>query len=169
MNRYFYVPVMDSHIKHDGLSLRDHLKVVDYELFERECKHGESTENYSFLDEDLSRQRRNNKVLSSCELNKIYQERMIPRSLVLVFSDEGFYELATNENMDPISEDYLLNFEMDGESVVDVFVDNSDYAVHAENFFQIFQEKKDSSDSKEKTSFGRKVMQKLPFLSRKNS
>lgn len=159
MNRYYYVPVMDEHIRCNGVSLRDHLRVVDYDLFDRESN-SEKEENFSFRERILGKKG---------SIDDVYLDRMIPRRIVLVSSPDGFYELATKRFFDTVSKSYLKNFEVSGEAVVDVFVDNLDYSIHVENFFQMYEQNKDKDSEKGKTTVSQKFLSRFPFLSKKNS
>ena len=169
MNRYFYVPVMDACVKHEGVSLRDHLRVVDSELFDRECRYFNELCDFSFEDGIMKAKNIKNADRQNSRTSKLYQERLLPRFLVLVSSGSRLYELASEVDMDPISLGMLQNFEISGFSVIDVFMDNPEYTPCARNFFDIYEQNKELLKEPQKKTLKQKVLQRFPFLPSKNS
>lgn len=169
MNRYFYVPAMDPFVSHEGVSLRDHMKVVDPELYKREIKYFNELCDFAFEDGILRAKRLRNADAHNQKTDKLYRERLLPRFFVLVYRDGTLYELASEVEMDSISLDLLQNFEVLGSSVVDVFIDNPDYTPSARNFFDIYEKNKDRLTEKKDESLKQKVLRRFPFFPGKNS
>ena len=163
MNRYFYVPVMDACIKHDGVTLRDHLRVVDPELYERECRYFNELCDFPFEDGVLFAKKLRKADRHNAKTDRLFRERDLPRFLVIVYSKGRLYELSTEEEFDLTSLGDLQCFETVGLSVVDIFCDNPSYTPCARNFFQTYEENKDKLTSLEETSFKQKILQRFPF------
>jgi len=169
MNRYFYVPVMDSCIKHDGVALRDHLRVVDKELYESECDYFDMTYDLEFDDGLLNSYRFNKADRMNQKIEDMYEERNLPRSIVIVYNDGRFYEMASEEEIDPIELGNIGSFEILGVEVVEVFMDHPKYTPYARNFFDMYEKKKDLPMEKQESSVKQKVLQRFPFLAKRNS
>ena len=166
MNRYFYVPVMDSRIMHDGVSLRDHLRVVDPELFDRECKMG--FEMGRIHDNPIAKKKSDGDYYDK-QTDEMFRERMLPRNLLLVLNEYGLSEVGSNACISSVPDEVLKPYEVDGEFVVDVYVDNIDYSVHAMNFFDVYFQNRDKLNEKPKGKIGQKIYQLFHSKSRKNS
>ncbi len=169
MNRYFYVPVMDPCVMHDGVSLRDHIRVVDPEIYERECKYFNDLCDFSFERGILHAKKLINAERGNKKTDTLYRERVLPRFLVLVYGDGRFYELSSMEEIDPISLGNISCFEIMGVDVVDVFIDNPNYSPSAKRFFDIYHANKHLLEEPEKKTAKQKVFQKLPFFRKRNS
>ena len=169
MNRYFYIPVMDSIVKHEGVSLQDHLRVVDEELFNRELRCYEDMRDMSSDDGILKAKLLKNSSRYSQKTEERYREKKVPRNLVLVLSEEGFYELASEVPMDPIDMSLIEPFEISGVDVVDVFFEHQAYTPVARKFFLQYEKNKSLLEERQDTSLKGKILQKIPFLKDRNS
>jgi hypothetical protein len=147
MNRYFYVPVIENCILHDGISLGDHLKMIDPELYEREAKYFGPFDGRFFNGieqaKNMNNDRRNRKT------DQMFKEKSFPRFMVFVFNEDCFYELASEVEVDAISFDALKNYEVLGMDVIDVFTDNPKYTPSARNFFDSYEHLKKQNNSTE--------------------
>jgi len=161
MNRYFYVPVIDNCISHDGISLSEHLKIVDLELFERENKFFGPFDGSFF--NGIQEVKKMNSDYHNKKTDQLFKSRSIPRFIVIVFNEDGLYELASEERIDSISLDYLKQYEVFGMDVIDVFTENPDYTFSAKNFFDSYNKEKNQKDSDEVQP---KKLTKLPFFKR---
>lgn len=168
MNRYFYVPVMDPCVMHDGVTLRDHLKVVDYELYSRECKYYDDFSDFSFEDGILNAERIRNANKQNRKTDTLFRERNIPRFMVIVNSGERFYELASEVTIEPIDIDMLESFAITGLDVVEVFYKNPMYTPNARNFFESYEKNKEKLDELIDTSFKGKILRKVSEFKNKN-
>ncbi|MBR6137921.1 MAG: hypothetical protein IKQ06_07180 [Bacilli bacterium] len=177
MNRYYYVSVMDSCIQHDGVSLRDHLRVIDPNLFDKECVLLEEECNLETEPGILSNAMLRHVERFEEKIEAQYEENQIPRHLVIVYNDGRFYELSSEEEVDPVILSDLKHNEMLGVEVVELFMDQPKYAGYARRFFQLYKENKHLLEEenqhlleeKTKTSIKQKVLQRFPFLSGRNS
>ena len=126
MNRYFYVPVTNSSLSHDGASLASHLKVIDDELFRRgsvDTYNAKDAQQYQYI----------------VETGEMYHERMLPDRIVIATDDcIFFYEISSEEPIQIESIESILPCEVSGLDVVDIFTDNPNYRCSVLNFFQAY-------------------------------
>lgn len=169
MNRYFYIPVTSQNVCHDGVSFQDHLRVVDFELYEREKEYHDSISSLSFEDGKLSPRKLDKITRFNQALEVLYKDRLLVRYLIIVLNESGMYELASEEEIDPIDIEKIQAFEITGEDVVNVFVKNLDYPPFAMNFFESYRKNKKHLNSETPKSTGKKVFQKFLFFLKKNS
>ena len=145
MNRYFYVPVIENCILHDGISLCDHLKMVAPDLYEREDKYFGPFDGRFF--NGIEKAKEMNSDRKNKKTDQMFKERSFPRFMVIVFNEDHFYELASEVEVDAISFDTLKNYEVLGMDVIDVFTDNPNYTPSARNFFDSYERLKKQNDS----------------------
>lgn len=168
MNRYFYVPVMESCLQHDGVSMREHLRIVDPEIYQREKDYKMAFSSLSFEEGKLPADAVEKVCLQDHVLHLLYHSRTLARHLILVQGDSGaLYELASLEAMDPINLQKLEAYEISGEDVVELFMEHHDYVESAVNFFDTYEKKKDIFDEVPKREIPRKVKGKIPFFRKK--
>ena len=165
MNQYYYVPLMNGDVKCDGVSLREHLEVVAPEIYSRECQYLEMKDLFS---ESNNSSVKNQLQQMNQEIDEFYQERRIPRRMIITFSSiEGPKELGSGRSISSISMSKLQSYSMSGDEVVDVYVNNYDYSTWCANFFEMYDQKKESYHNKRGNFFSQKVLQKIPFISGK--
>lgn len=137
MNHYFFVPVTHQTIKHDGVSLLDHLSMIDSELYQRSvCS----------FEERVSRD-----ILHGFteETRQKFAEKLLPTILIVVQGENGkFYELATREAIQMTTIDTFCEKEVLGVDVADYFYLNPDYVASALHFFDAYDEKKRKMNQK---------------------
>lgn len=156
MNRYFYVPVTNSIVKHDGTSLLGHLKMIDMDLYNRGSVDSYDAQNalqYQYI----------------VETDMMYKERLLPKGVVIVSKDNNFfYELVSGEVFEVDSIDSVLPYEVSGMDVVEIFTEDPEYKTCVLNFFQIFSSKKleNFNNKKEKVDKRKKKFKILEFLKR---
>lgn len=134
MNHYYYVPVTSDEVKHVGISLADHLKVVDQELYER----GEVEK--TFTDYDPV------ELDHMAITKKLYNERMLPEKLIIVEDENGFYELASMQRIQISSKEYLSLFEVTGFDILEIYDETNEYKARTLNFFDIYFSKSSEGD-----------------------
>lgn len=138
MNRYFYVPVTSELVKHDGISLLDHLKMVDKELYYR------SMAEASF--EKLDTPQYEHLVTTK----NMFKAKVLPERVIIVDSDNyGRYELVSMEFVEVSSMEELESYEVTGYDVVDIFDDYPSYTDCALNFFDVYSSKKEEKEAYE--------------------
>ena len=164
MNQYYYVPLMNGDVKCDGVSLKEHLEVVAPEIYSKECQYLEmkdlfSESNNSSMEKRLQQMNR--------ELDEFYRKKKVPRRMVLVSSEYGIRELGSDKVVDSMPLELLVPYQVSPDGVIDIYVDNLDYSIWSIDFFEYYDEKKDSVCEKKRESFAQKVRKKFPFISRK--
>lgn len=125
MNKYYYVSVMNENVTCNGVSFPKILKTADSQLY-REC----------FTEKDKS------KLVAS------FKKRQLPHKIVIVDNGGRSYELATEVNVDFVSMDSIVQCEVSGMDVVDIFVENQNYSDSVFNMMEKYY--KNNSDGTKK-------------------
>lgn len=133
-NRYYYVPVTSRNISHNDVSLFGMLKVVDKELYDRENERVRITYDEPKDIEYVDAYNKNTKFE--------YDYKGLPQNIILVQNDDGIRELSTGCLFKSSTQGYLEAFEVDGMSIVDLFVEDADYATKSEFFITSYLRKK---------------------------
>ena len=131
MNHYYFIPVTHSTIQHDGVTLLEHLSMVDSELYQRSV---------CGIEERVS-----SDVLHGYEeiTRKKFSEKLIPRELIVVQNENGqFYELASCEVIQMTQIDTFCEKEVLGSEVADYFYFHPEYVPSVLHFFDTYYDKK---------------------------
>ncbi len=136
MNHYFYVPVMSQDIGFDGVSLREHLQVVDSELFEKE-------RSISYLVSQANPSKMKERISLEVALNQEFEERQYPRYMILVLNEGRVYELASLKDVDSFLDNPAYINEITGEDVVNLFSKGEKYSELIHHFFDSYERRKD--------------------------
>ena len=164
MNRYYFVPVMDDKILHDGVSLRDHLKVVDKDLYDEEKKIFDDFYEDSYYDGLIQARMYRYSTRRSERAEKKFKDKDVPRFLAIVFnSEKGFYELSSEVSIDPVNRDNIACYEISGIDLVEAFIDYPTYTPITRSFFDAYEKNKGMLDEKKPKSLG-----KFSFFRRRN-
>ena len=143
MNKYYCIPVTNCVVMHDDLNLRDHLWYVSKEAYNRDCSFREFVYGEIFssisdgaleeLTEDHER-----------KISEIFEKEGIPSTMILVDDGKTFRELASGEEFsyDEISENFLGNFLVMPDKVVDIYEENPNYDSQVKNFFKQYEKNK---------------------------
>ena len=139
MKKYYYVPVTSGNVKHDGITLKEHLKYVDYELYNRECDFLEFVYGRIFsivpkgmeLNKIIEKQREEDEIL--------YKEHFIPDRLIIVKDEDNYYELVSNEKIERPNLLFIDSYEIKESQVQRIMEEDPEYQKKVIQFFHTYQ------------------------------
>lgn len=137
-NKYYLVPVTAKAIKFERTSFFEMLYVVDPEL----CMRKKEEMEMKYVMEGLSKeemiihQELSEKL--SRENNINFELKRLPKQIVVVKTESGIQELATELPITATCDAYLEVFKRTGEDIVEFFMGNENYNDNVINFFDSY-------------------------------
>lgn len=151
MNKYYFVPVNDCAITHDGLNLRDHLWFVDKELYVSDCTFREFV--YGEIFESLNSEGLQEiKKEQELEFAALCEEKGIPQNILLVNDGKDLYEVTTKENFKDINDYMLEGYQINPEDALK-YAQEQEYRQQAKDFFKKYTFGKLTCDPIETSEF----------------
>ena len=134
MNKYYYVSIKDCAIKHDNLSLRDHLWYVSQNLYYRDCSFREFLYGKTIEAEKFDELYYNHEK----EDEELYNKEGIPYHLILIDDGIYIYELSSRELFDA-SDDFILDTkEIAADKALNLLENDNNYYSDVKRFFDTY-------------------------------
>ncbi len=138
MKKYYFIPTTATTVKHNGMTLKEHLKYIDTDLYNRERDFLEFVYGRIFylvpkgneLNEIIEKQRREDKI--------IYKEHFVPDRLIIVQEDNKYHELASYEPIEVPDELFINSYEITEKEVQKIINEDDDYSAKTISFFHTF-------------------------------
>ncbi|MBQ3306811.1 MAG: hypothetical protein IJG68_01300 [Bacilli bacterium] len=170
MKKYYCIPITNSYVFHSGLSLKDHLMIVDYPLYIRDASFKEFFYGRIYCDIPTNQEFENMINKEKEYMSEAFKEKNLPESIIAVSEGNDLYEISSKEKLQSTSSLLDMTFGITEEKAKEYLMDNPDYGVKVRNFFEKYYNKRMNykEDNQEEKKEENNKQKKLLFIKNKN-